>query len=207
MSQSKPSSNTVVISIFVALGIWLITVLVALSWFQSRYINEFSHQQPDFLQASYTEQWFQQLLSHLPDKTKQARVIQLWLPDCLCNRFARPHAIKAMEVSQTLGYEHITLIPSRYADQQDQLQALNPQTQIIPIDPKILKSWPANPSVLIEGPLSQLLYIGPLGFGAFCSQATTSAIESQLLGVANHTSRAFYNQVGQGCFCQWPTDK
>jgi hypothetical protein len=207
MSPSKPSSNTLVISIFVALGLWLMTVLIALSWFQSRYIHEFTQQQPSFLQASYTEQWFNQLLTHLPPKTKPARVIQLWLPDCLCNRFARPHALKAMDVSDTLNYEHITLIPNEYAQELPQLQALNPQTQIVDIDTGLLKEWPANPSVLIEGPLSQLLYIGPLGFGAFCSQATTSVIESQLLGVAEQTSRAFYNQVGQGCFCQWPSEK
>ena len=77
MSPSKPSSNTLVISIFVALGLWLMTVLIALSWFQSRYIHEFTQQQPSFLQASYTEQWFNQLLTHLPPKTKPARVIQL----------------------------------------------------------------------------------------------------------------------------------
>lgn len=207
MAQSKPSSNVVVISIFIALGLWLVMMLLALSWFQSRYIHDFTHQQPEFLQANYTEQWFKQLLQQLPPKTRDARVIQLWLPDCLCNRFARPHAIKAMEVSQTLGYEHITLIPASHAYQQAQLQALNPQTQIIPMAEHVLKSWPANPSVLIEGPLSQLLYIGPLGFGAFCSQATTSVIENQLQGVADQTSRAFYNQVGQGCFCQWPSDK
>lgn len=207
MSQSKSSSNTLIISIFVALGIWLVIILIALSWFQSRYIHDFSQQQPEFLQASYTEKWFQQLLTHLPSKTQPARVIQLWLPDCLCNRFARTHAIKAMEVSQTLGYEHITLIPSQYAEQVPQLQALNPQTQVIAIDAHILKRWPANPSVLIEGPLSELLYIGPLGFGAFCSQAATGVIENQLLGIASHTTRAFYNQVGQGCFCQWPTEK
>lgn len=207
MTSSKPSSNRLVVSIFIALGIWLVMVLFALSWFQSRYIHEFTQQQPSFLQASYTEQWFKQLLSHLPTKTQPARVIQLWQPDCLCNRFARPHALKAMEASDALGYEHITLIPQSYADQLSQLQMLNLQTQILTIDSQLLEAWPANPSVLIEGPLSQLLYIGPLGFGAFCSQASTSVIENQLNGVATNTSRAFYNQVGQGCFCQWPTEK
>jgi hypothetical protein len=179
-------------------------MLLALSWFQSRYIHEFTQSQPAFLQASYTEQWFKQLLQSLPAKTKDARLIQLWLPDCLCNRFARTHAINAMNVAETLGYEHITLIPETYKDQVQSLQSLNPKTTVISINHALLNNWPANPSVLIEGPLSQLLYIGPLGFGAFCSQATTSVIESQLLGINNQTSRAFYNQIGQGCFCQWP---
>ena len=207
MEHPKQASNSIIISIFVGLGLWLVIMLLALSWFQSRYIHDFTQHQPAFLQASYTEQWFEQLLTHLPAKTKDARVIQLWLPDCLCNRFARPHAINAINLTETLGYEHITLIPDSYADELASLQALNPKTTIILIAHDAVASWPATPSVLIEGPLNQLIYIGPLGFGAFCSQAATSVIESQLLGINNQTSRAFYNQIGQGCFCQWPSSK
>ena len=207
MIESKPPSNTLIISIFAGLGLWLILMLVALSWFQTRYIHEFTQHEPAFLQASYTEAWFKELLTHLPPKTQDARLIQLWQPDCLCNRFARPHAINAMTLTADLGYEHITLIPDSYSNQLASLQSLNPQTKLQAIDTQLLASWPANPSVLIEGPLSQLLYIGPLGFGAFCSQANTSAIDSQLTGIATQTSRAYYNQIGQGCFCQWPITK
>ncbi|NVK39214.1 MAG: hypothetical protein HWE18_14900 [Gammaproteobacteria bacterium] len=207
MQASKPRSHAILISVFVALGIWLIALFIALGWFQSQYVHSFTHQQPNFIQSSFTQNWFKQLQAHLPPKQTDARVIQLWLPDCLCNRFARPHATKANELSKQLGYEHITLIPVESSEQIEQLQTLNPDTHIIPLSSDLLEDWPATPSVLIEGAMNQLMYIGPLGFGAFCSQATTSVIESQLQGISDQTASPFFNQIGKGCFCPWPTKK
>ncbi len=207
MKPTNPRSHALLISVFVALGIWLITLFFAISWFQSRYVHSFTFTQPNFIQASFTQHWFQQLQTHLPAKQTQARVIQLWVPDCLCNRFARPHAIKATEISKRLGYEHITLIPAEFSSEISNLQALNPDTQILSLDSELLADWPATPSVLIEGPLSQLMYVGPLGFGAFCSRSTSSVIESQLQGIAEQTASPYFNQVGKGCFCSWPPKK
>jgi len=207
MNAHSPRSRKVIISIFIGLGIWLFILFWALSWFQNSYVRGFTEHHPKFLQAQYSEHWFKQLIHHLPNKQADARLIQFWQPDCLCNRFARPHAINAMGLTQQLNYEHITLIPNSYQSQLKSLQSLNPNTQVIAIDPSILPIWPASPSVLIEDSKDQLMYFGPLGFGSFCNEASTNIIEAQLKGIANGTSRPFYNQVGKGCFCQWHDSK
>ncbi|GAA6133488.1 hypothetical protein NBRC116188_02770 [Oceaniserpentilla sp. 4NH20-0058] len=203
MSIENKPRRSIIISIFIGLGIWLIALFVTLSWFQNQYIKSFTDHNPNFLNVSFTDLWFETLLTHLPAKKSKARIIQLWKPDCLCNRFARPHSLAAVELTKALGYEHITIIPAEYESRISSFQALNPDTQMMVIDSSLLDTWPSAPSVLIEGSFNQLVYIGPLGFGTFCNQATTSAIETQLTGIANNQVRPFYNLVGKGCFCNW----
>lgn len=203
MSTLRPHSKPIVFSIVVGLACWLIIMFVLLSWFQSNYVHSFTFNNPKFLHASYTEKWFKSLLLQLPDKKTAARVIQFWQPDCLCNRFARPHSLKTLALSKALGYEHITVIPSSYKSQSIKLKSLNPDTQIVFAAQDQLDAWPAAPSVLIEGKAEELLYFGPFGYGSFCNQASTSVIETQLSGVESQFSRPFYNQIGQGCFCNW----
>lgn len=184
----------------VILALWLAALLMFASWFQGRYIHAYTEHTPEFLTASYTDQWFRQLNVLLPPKTTASRVIQFWQPDCLCNRFARHHALSAMTIAKELGIEHITVIPKSTEHLIASLQALNPNTRILALAPNLLTSWPSSPTLLIEDPLAQLLYFGPLGFGAFCSQSSTSVIDSQLR--STHP-RPFYNVIGKGCFCPW----
>ena len=214
-----PTKNkTFIFSIMLVLGLWLIALLFAASWFQRHYIHSFTEQQPEFLKADYTDKWFQQLTTHLPPKNTQIRVIQFWQPNCLCNRFARPHALATQTTSKALSIEHLTVIPSTHTSELKQLQSLNPNTQLITMNKTLMDSWPASPSVFVEGPLSTVQYFGPLGFGAFCSQASTGIIENQLQILdksINHNPTAnsdpsskasnsgFYNVIGKGCFCPW----
>lgn len=211
-----PTKNkTFIFSIMLLLGLWLIALLFVASWFQRHYIHSFTEQQPEFLQADYTDQWFAKLQQHLPPKKSAIRVIQFWQPDCLCNRFARPHAIATQHTSKSLAIEHLTLIPSSHKGQLTHLQSLNPDTRLITLDKSLMNSWPASPSVFVEGPLNTVQYFGPLGFGAFCSQASTGIIENQLLildkGLTKQlsntqqapSSSGFYNVIGKGCFCPW----
>ena len=122
---------------------------------------------------------------------------------CLCNRFARRHALSAMQTAKKLGIEHITVIPQSAQHMMASLQSLNPDTTIISLASSKLSQWPATPSLLIEGPLAKLKYFGPLGFGAFCSQDNTSIIDSQLAKLQNSQPRPFFNVIGSGCFCPW----
>jgi hypothetical protein len=184
----------------VILALWLAALLVFASWFQGRYIHAYTAQSPEFLKASYTDQWFRQLNVFLPPKKTASRVIQFWQPDCLCNRFARRHALSAMAIAKTLNIEHFTVIPHSAKHTMASLQALNPDTQIIALAHDALSNWPSSPTLLIEDPLAQLLYFGPLGFGAFCSQSSTSIIDDQLRSAH---PRPFYNVIGKGCFCPW----
>lgn len=187
----------------VALAVWLVALLVFASWYQARYIKSFTQDTPIFLDASQTEQWFTTLTPLLPKKTSPSRVIQFWQPDCLCNRFARPHALSAITLSKELGIEHITLIPNRSLQEVQSLQALNPNTKIISLNTSLLKIWPTSPSLLIEDPLERLMYLGPLGFGAFCGQASTSVINSQMIKLQEGSAKPFFNVIGKGCFCPW----
>ncbi len=185
------------------LALWLASLLIFASWFQSQYIHAFTQDTPDFLQANFTDQWFTDFSPLLPHKTWGSRVIQLWQPECLCNRFARRHALSAIQTAKKLGIEHITVIPLSAQHMMASLQSLNPDTTIIALDPNGLAQWPASPALLIEGPLGQLTYFGPLGFGAFCSQDSTSIIDSQLSNLLNDQIRPFFNVIGSGCFCPW----
>jgi|GEM_PF-2168207 len=207
-----PTKNkTFIFSIMLLLGLWLIGLLFAASWFQRHYIHSFTEQQPDFLQADYTDQWFTKLQQHLPAKHSAIRVIQFWQPDCLCNRFARPHALATQNTASSLSIEHLTIIPNAYQEQLQDLQALNPNTHLITLDKTLMDIWPASPSVFVEGPLTNVQYFGPLGFGAFCSQASTGIIENQLkilnknltLQAPENMNSGFYNVIGKGCFCPW----
>ena len=204
MPDRKPkSSKTVILSISLALALWLVALLTLVSWYQARYISGFTEHNPLFLQAKDTQTWFSQLTPLLPPKTSGSRVIQFWKPDCLCNRFARPHAISAVKQAKSLGIEHITIIPASDQQQLANLQALNPDTRIISLASNLLDTWPSSPSLLLEDPLGRLIYFGPLGFGAFCGQASTSVINSQMTRLQQSTAKPFYNVLGKGCFCPW----
>ena len=214
-----PTKNkTFIFSIMLVLGLWLIALLFAASWFQRHYIHSFTEQQPEFLKADYTDHWFNQLKTHLPPKNTHIRVIQFWQPNCLCNRFARPHALATQTTAKALSIEHLTVIPSSHTAELKQLQSLNPDTQLVSLDKTLMASWPASPSVFVEGPLSTVQYFGPLGFGAFCSQASTGIIENQLQildksitqnptttsdSLPKAINSGFYNVIGKGCFCPW----
>lgn len=186
-----------------ALALWLVALLVFASWYQARYIKSFTQDSAIFLEAEETKKWFATLTLHLPSKSTPSRVIQFWQPDCLCNRFARPHAISAINLAKELGIEHITLIPNRSLQEVHSLQALNPDTKIISLDSSLLEHWPSSPSLLLEDPLTRLIYFGPLGFGAFCGQASTSVINSQMLKLQESKAKPFFNIIGKGCFCPW----
>ena len=185
------------------LALWLVALLAFASWYQARYIISFTQDTPAFLNASQTEQWFNKLTPLLPIKNTASRVIQFWQPDCLCNRFARPHALSAIRLAKELGIEHITIIPHKSLQEVESLQALNPDTRILSLDSSLLENWPNSPSLLIEDPLARLIYFGPLGFGAFCGQASTSVINSQMLKLQQAQAKPFFNVIGKGCFCPW----
>lgn len=189
------------------LCLWLVCLLALASWYQNNFIHSFTQDHPSFLNSQFTEDWFNKLLPLLPIKTSQTRVIQFWKPDCLCNRFASRHAINAMDVSDQLNTEHITIIPNANTEELMALQALNPKTKIITMQTTKLKEWPSSPSVFVEGPLSQLLYFGPLGFGAFCSDSSTGAIEQLLRNISKDKVKPFFNVIGKGCFCSWAEPK
>lgn len=188
-----------------ALGVWLLCLLALASWYQANYIQNFTQKTPNFLDSKFTESWFKQLLETLPNKTYSSRVIQFWKPNCLCNRFAQRHALNGINTAKQSNTEHITLIPNANADEVAKLQSLNPDTKIISLSTSALQQWPSSPSVFIEGPLNQLLYFGPLGFGAFCSQPSTDVIGPILKSSSHPHSKPFFNVIGKGCFCHWDT--
>ncbi|EAT13535.1 hypothetical protein HF888_08850 [Bermanella marisrubri] len=185
------------------LAVWLVILFVGIAYFQNQYVVPFSHKAEQFLNASKTEQWFQRLNNTLPKKNTPLRLIQLWQPGCLCNRFARPHALDTLSLAAEKGIEHITLIPASQASAREALQTLNPGTRILVAGNDQINAWPNSPSVMLQGSMGQLLYFGPLGFGAFCGQPGTSALTSQIKAVENGAQRPFFNVIGQGCFCSF----
>ncbi len=203
MSNPQVKNKKFTISLMIILAIWLMALLGFASWFQSQYIQSFTSHNPQFLDAQYTESWARQLISLLPPKKTNTRVVQFWMPDCLCNRFAHRHSSKVLDAANKLNVQHITLIPLSAQAQISELQALNPLTEIMVINPDHLNNWPSAPSLLIEGPSQKLAYFGPLGFGAFCSQSSTNIIEIQLNNAITSTAKPFFNVLGKGCFCPW----
>lgn len=199
----EKKKNRFVLFVMAGLAIWLICLLSLASWYQNNYIQNFTDSTPDFLNSEFTDRWFKTLLKKLPEKSTQRRIIQLWKPDCLCNRFAQRHALNGIESAKQSETEHITLIPNASESDIQALQALNPDTKVLTLKTNQLATWPTSPSVFIEGPLSQLLYFGPLGFGAFCSQPSTGVIGQILESGSPTKAKPFYNIIGKGCFCNW----
>lgn len=201
--SSDHYKRNLIIGIMAILAIWLMLLLIGVSWFQQGYIKQFTQEQPEFLDADFSQAWLKSLIKILPPKHSKHRIIQFWQPDCLCNRFARPHALQGILLAKQSNIEHITVISNSFINEKDKLQALNPDTQVISIDPNSLQYWPASPSIVLEHDLLGLTYFGPLGFGAFCSQASTSIIEQQILALDHPYTKPFYNVIGKGCFCPW----
>lgn len=205
MSNPIPEKkkNSFVLFVMAGLAIWLTCLLTLASWYQKNYIQNFTQASPDFLNSEYTDKWFKGLLEQLPKKSSKRRIIQLWKPNCLCNRFAQRHALNGIESAKQSKTEHITLIPNASDSEVVALQALNPDTKVLTLQTDLLVNWPTSPSVFIEGPLNQLLYFGPLGFGAFCSQPSTGVIGQILASSTPSITKPFYNIIGKGCFCSW----
>lgn len=217
IAEHQKPNNHVSLIILLGLGFWVIMMLVGSLWFQERYVQAFT-EEPTFLQPDRTQNWFNELKPLLPEKRGNLRLIQFWLPECLCNRFAKEHALNTIEQAKTDNVEHITLVPQRFESQLPQLQRLNPDTQIIalPFTQAFEKIavWPSSPTVLLEDALGNIQYFGPLGYGAFCSQASTSIIERQLQALSSQplsevsdqipsALQPYFNVVGKGCFCPW----
>jgi hypothetical protein len=204
-NQNKTTRPTVILSIMALLGLWLIGLLALTSWYQSNYIQTFTQNSPKFLNSQYTEAWFKQLNTLLPQKNTKTRVIQLWKPDCICNRFAKRHSLNTIKTSKDLNVDHITLIPDATAEQVSKLQQLNPDTKIMTLTSNSIETWPASPSLFVETDLAKVQYFGPLGFGAFCGESSSSIIDQQLMIAqsADKPTTPFHNVIGKGCFCQW----
>lgn len=199
----KKKKSSFILFIMAGLAIWLTCLLTLASWYQNNYIHSFTQMSPEFLDSKFTDAWFKKLLKQLPEKSTHKRIIQLWNPDCLCNRFAQRHALNGIETAKLSNTEHITLLPNASRDTVAELQALNPDTKVLTLKTDSLERWPASPSVVIEGGLNQLLYFGPLGFGAFCSQPSTGLIGQFLESDNQANPKPFYNVIGKGCFCNW----
>lgn len=211
-NMGKRSSHKKHAVILVAIGLWLVILLLTASWFQGRFVIPFTEirgsdsstpqDNSTFLVPEHTIAWYKTLSKLLPPKSSGHRLVQFWRPDCICNRFAKPHALEAMSIADTHGVEHITIVPSTFNEQLPSLQSLNPQTKLISLDVSLLPSWPNSPSVFIEDELGNIRYFGPLGFGAFCTEPSVSYMAQQLSNLEN-AGQPFFNVLGKGCFCHW----
>jgi hypothetical protein len=204
-NQSKTTRPTVILSIMALLGLWLIGLLALASWYQSNYIQTFTKISPNFLNSQYTETWFKQLSTLLPAKNTATRVIQLWKPDCICNRFAQRHSLNTIKTSKDLKVDHITLIPDATTEQVEKLQQLNPDTKVMTLPSDSIRNWPASPSLFVESGFAKVQYFGPLGYGAFCGESSSNIIDQQLIyaQTAGKPTTPFFNVIGKGCFCRW----
>jgi hypothetical protein len=207
--NTKVNKPTAILSIMALLALWLVGLLVLAGWYQSNYIHTFTQTSPEFLTSEYSEDWFRQLTVLLPQKKSKTRVVQLWKPDCVCNRFAQRHSLNTIKTSKHLKIDHITLIPDATAQQVKRLQDLNPDTEVMTLPSSSMKDWPASPSLFVESGLGKVQYFGPLGFGAFCGESSSNIIDQQLLNAqsASKPSPPFFNVIGKGCFCQWADNK
>ncbi len=194
--------------IMLGLGAWLILLMAASLWFQQQYVSSFiTPQNSESLLSNVTTQaWYDRFTSLIPAKKTPIRVVQFWRPDCLCNRFARTHATDTISKSAELKIEHLTVIPERFSGQVDSLQSLNPDTRIVTLNENLMETWPQSPAIFLEDVEGQVQYFGPLGYGAFCTQASTSIIERQIIALQNKRAHPFFNVLGQGCFCPWQAD-
>lgn len=190
IAMTRPRRKTLVIASIIVL--WIIAMLVALWWYQARFIRPFSEST-----AIFSGQELQ-----LPPSLAGAgavRLVHFWEPACPCNVGNQQHLAEMMEEFKgKVEFYH--------------LQKPNTKGQLPPILNQMnhlaglpgAEQLPASPAVAIWDQSGQLAYFGPYSEGAVCN-SSNSFIEPILNALLEGRSVAASNTLAVGCFCDWQT--
>lgn len=173
---------------------WLIALLAALWWYQSRYIRPFELRSELFSAAQLA----------LPAELAgpgPIRLVHFWDPACPCNVGNQQHLSELVAHFAPLG---VTFHAVQKPGSQGQLPELLSNIPLLALPPGA-EQLPASPAVAIWDQRGQLAYFGPYSEGATCN-ASNSFIEPVLQALLDGRPVTATQTLASGCFCDWRTN-
>ncbi|AOE82811.1 DUF6436 domain-containing protein [Pseudomonas sp. TCU-HL1] len=166
-------------------------ILLALRWYESRYIRPFNAQATVFSGEQL----------RLPDNLAGAgpiRLVHFWDPACPCNAGNQQHLA---ELIQRFAAQGVAFYALQKAGSKGQLppglEALQPLSEVPGAE-----QLPAVPAVGIWDRDGRLAYFGPYSEGAVCNSAN-SFIEPILEALIGNRTVSAGSTLAAGCFCAW----
>lgn len=185
----RPSRTTWLIVLSAALC--AVGLLLALRWFEARYLRPFDERAAVFSGAEL----------RLPDELAgpgAIRLVHFWDPACPCNVGNQQHLAELIARYAPRGVEfHIVQKPGSKGRLPAELDGLAPLAGL-----SGSAGLPASPAVAIWDRQGQLAYFGPYSEGLTCN-SSNSFIEPILEALAEGRRVAAGNTLAVGCFCDW----
>lgn len=117
-------------------------------------------------------------IARLYQGTQRPVVLSLYEPGCLCNLVSKRHETALQQLANQLKVDFYRVDASQM-------------------------NLPSTPALLILDAQGKVQFFGPFGFGAFCTQDSTSYAQKQLASIANnYQTDPIYSLSGNGCYCR-----
>ncbi len=175
---------------------WLVGMLLAYRWFETRYMRTFDERAAVFSGAEL------QLPAELSGPGA-IRLVHFWDPACPCNVGNQQHLAELVQRYAPQGVTfHVVQKPGGRGRLPPELAALQP-IESMPGSADL----PASPAVAIWDRQGRLAYFGPYSEGLVCN-SSNSFIEPILEALAEGRTVDASNTLAVGCFCEWaqPSD-
>lgn len=170
---------------------WVIALLAALWWYQSRYLRPFDERAVVFAGDSL------RLPAELLDR-QQITLVHFWDPACPCNAGNQAHLAQLMAQYGGRGVSfHVLQKPGSDGRLPEPLAALQPLARLPGAE-----RMPSSPAVAIWDRSGQLAYFGPYSAGLTCD-SNNSFIEPVIEAVLAGRPVRNTNALAVGCFCDW----
>lgn len=170
---------------------WLVGMLLAYRWFETRYMRTFDERAAVFSGAEL----------RLPEAIVgpgAIRLVHFWDPACPCNVGNQQHLAELIEHYTPKGVQfHVVQKPGSQGRLPAELAALQPIDEL-----PGSANLPASPAVAIWDKQGQLAYFGPYSEGLVCN-SSNSFIEPILEALAEGRTVDASNTLAVGCFCEW----
>ncbi|ATH84155.1 DUF6436 domain-containing protein [Pseudomonas sp. KHPS1] len=170
---------------------WLVGMLLAYRWFETRYMRTFDERAAVFSGAEL----------RLPEAIAgpgAIRLVHFWDPACPCNVGNQQHLAELIEHYTPKGVQfHVVQKPGSQGRLPAELAALQPIDEL-----PGSADLPASPAVAIWDKQGQLAYFGPYSEGLVCN-SSNSFIEPILEALAEGRTVDASNTLAVGCFCEW----
>lgn len=183
------SSKTLISSL--ALLACVAAILLALRWYEARYLRPFNTQATVFSGDKL------RLPAELAGKGP-IRLVHFWDPACPCNAGNQQHLAELIQRFAPQGVTfHAVQKPGSKGQLPPGLEALQPLTDLPGSE-----QLPAVPAVGIWDKDGRLAYFGPYSEGAVCNSAN-SFIEPILEALIGNRPVSASSTLAAGCFCAW----
>ncbi|MCY1274506.1 hypothetical protein D9M68_306930 [compost metagenome] len=187
MRAFKPKTLITSFALLACVG----AIMLALRWYESRYVRPFNAQATVFSGEQL----------RLPAELAgpgPIRLVHFWDPACPCNAGNQQHLAELIERFAHQGVTfHALQKPGSKGQLPPGLEALQPLAEVPGAE-----GLPAVPAVGIWDREGRLAYFGPYSEGAVCNSAN-SFIEPILEALIDNRPVSASSTLAAGCFCAW----